>query len=445
MNRQVGKTFRSARLLLSAAIIILFSWCRLSGLDPDKPVDRYLVDQWEIADGIPSNEIRSIAQTPDGYLWFATSKGLVRFDGMKFSTVPFIGEGTIDQQKTTIPDTLFVDKQGTLWIGSSAGLTSYRYQTRQFKTFTTAHGITKDRIRRIKDDIKGNLWISFFASYLNRFSSGKFTAFNASHGLEGKKINAIIEDRNGNLLFGSRENGVFTFREGKFFKYPIEGLDNAQINIMYEDRKGDLWIGTYNGLFRVTGKGSERFTARDGLSDDNITYITGDSDQNLWAGTPKGLNRIKKNQDGTIDIENVLNDFSIFYLFEDREKSVWIGTLASGIRRLKDGKFISYVPLEKHREEIFFSLFQDRQGDTWIGTLSGKLFRFRDNTIESIEIPGISGAGITSIADDARGNLWLGTNGKGVFQKKDPGTPGVISGSAPLTASPVIITASLNR
>jgi ligand-binding sensor domain-containing protein/AraC-like DNA-binding protein len=411
--------FRSRRQLLSAIILIPLFYCHLWGLDPDKPVDQYLLDQWDTAEGIPSNTILSIVQTPNGYLWIATGKGLVRSDGMTFSVVNFIKDNAIEPMKNTVPDTLFVDSEGTLWVGSSAGLTSYRYKSGQFRTFTPRRGITKDRIRRITTDMKGNLWISFFSSYVNRLSNGKFTAFNASHGLEGKKINTIIEDRKGNLLFGSRENGVFIYKEGKFSPYPIAGLDNLRIIFMHEDRKGDLWIGTNNGLFQVTDQGAQRYTVKHGLSNDYITYITEDSDWNFWVGTVKGLNRIKKRKNDTIDVEIVLQHLTITCLFEDRERSLWVGTYDSGIKRLKEGKFTSYSPLEAYREDIFFSLFEDQGGYTWIGAHDGKLFKCRgNNLIESVKIPGISGTGITSIAEDTIGNLWLGTNGKGILQKK---------------------------
>ncbi|MDQ1355605.1 MAG: Helix-turn-helix protein [Acidobacteriota bacterium] len=417
MDSQLPNILRSARRILSIAIIALLFCSRLLwGLDPDKPVDQYLVDQWEISNGLPSNSIGSIAQTPDGYLWIATPKGLLRCDGMKFSIIHFTGAGNNDSQENTIPDSLFVDKEGVLWIGSSAGLTSYRYQTDQFQTLTPADGLTRDRIRRIKDDIKGNLWISFFTSYLDRYSSGKFTAFNASHGLTGKKINAIIEDAKGNLLFGTREDGVFIYREGKFSPYPIAGLDKCHIIFMHEDRNGQLWIGTNNGLLRVTEKGTDRYTARDGLSNDYVTYIIEDSDNNLWVGTIKGLNRIKKDRENVFHFESVLNPFTIAFLFEDKEKTLWVGTFDSGLRRIKDGKFISFAPAKVPREEILFSLFEDRGGDTWIGSLGGKLYRFKGREyIESVELPRISGMGITCITDDAGGKLWLGTNGNGVF------------------------------
>jgi ligand-binding sensor domain-containing protein/AraC-like DNA-binding protein len=420
VESQGRRIFCTAWQLLTSALLFILFWGQLWALDPDRPVDRYLVDSWQIADGIPSDEIRSIVQTPDGYLWIATSRGLVRFDGLKFSIIGFIQKEGAAPLKTIIPDTLLVDKEGTLWIGSSAGLTSYRHQTGQFKTYTPADGITNDSIRSINDDVKGNLWISFHSSYLDRFSNGRFTAFNPSHGLEGNKINSIVERRNGNLLVSTRENGVFTYKDEKFFNYPIQGLENLEIIAMYEDGKADLWIGTNNGLFRVIDGNVLKYTTVHGLSHDFITYIIEDSNRDLWVGTIKGLNRIKKRQGGAVGIERLLRHFLIRCLYEDEEKSLWIGTESSGIKRLKDGKFLSYEPPREYREEIFFSLLEDQQGYTWIGRLDGKLFRCRGSDfIETVEIPGLPGTAVFSIAEDAAGNLWLGTNGKGIFQKKN--------------------------
>src|SRR6266404_5641997 len=44
----------------------------------------YLIDSWETEDGLPENTATAMVQTPDGYLWFGTFNGLVRFDGVKF-------------------------------------------------------------------------------------------------------------------------------------------------------------------------------------------------------------------------------------------------------------------------------------------------------------------------------------------------------------------------
>jgi ligand-binding sensor domain-containing protein len=409
----VSSTVKLLGMIILVQLFLSPAW----GLDPYKSVDQYLVEQWETSNGFPSNTINSIVQTPDGYLWLATSKGLVRFDGIKFSNIPFAGNEEISPLKITEPITLLVNREGSLWIGSTTGLT--RCRNGRFETFTSHHGLTGSFIRHITEDMQGNLWISFMAGYVDRFSNGKFTPFNASHGLKGEKINAIVEDRSGNLLFATREKGIFSFRKGQFFPYPIPGLDNLSIITMHQDHIGDLWIGTNNGLLRVGGKGTIRYGSRQGLSHDYITVITEDSERNLWVGTLKGLNRLKKKQDDTAAFESLLEPFTIFSIFEDWEGSLWVGTDDSGIRRLKDRKFTAYAPLEAFPEEILSSLFQDQWGDIWVGTLGGMLFHCRGSSIiESIEPPELSGTGILAIAEDAEGNLWLGTNGKGVFQIK---------------------------
>src|SRR5215831_13417758 len=44
----------------------------------------YIVRSWETVDGLPENSATAITQTPDGYLWFGSFNGLVRFNGAEF-------------------------------------------------------------------------------------------------------------------------------------------------------------------------------------------------------------------------------------------------------------------------------------------------------------------------------------------------------------------------
>lgn len=419
-------------LCLKIIIVVLtahFLKGDLLALRLERSGQEYLLDQWDVGDNLPANFILSIAQTPDGYLWLATTKGLARFDGLKFTTLGFFEDKTGSPGKT-FPEILFVDSKGTMWIGSSAGLTRYEYKTLQFKTFSAKDGIIADGIRLITEDMKGNTWISFNVNYVNRFFQGKFTAFNADHGLEGKKINAIVEDKTGHLLFGTRENGIFIFHDEKFFKYEVQGLRKDHLIItMAEDQAGDLWIGTNNGLFRKSPHTDQVdiYTPGHGLSSEYITNILEDEDHHLWVGTVKGLNRMERNSPGTNGTPGTAARFSFKYfladhlitcLFKDREDSLWIGTDDSGLWRLKKARLFSYSIKGKDQEEIILSLYQDRQGDIRVGTLAGRLYRFRDGQLsETLDIPGITGIGISALAEDKNGNLWIGTNGKGVFRE----------------------------
>ncbi len=386
-----------------------------------------MLDKWKKEHGLPSTTILSIAQTSDGYMWFSTPLGLVKFDGLKFSTIRYRKNEEVKKKKTKTPyaDTLFVDKAGNFWLGGIDGLINYHYKTGQFTAYTKKEGLAGDWIWCVNEDVKGNLWLGFNAAYLDRFKEGKFTWFNADSGVGYPMIASIIEDMKGNLLIGSYKKGVYQFRDGKFVKYEIEGL-RGDIHKLYEDHKGILWIGTDKCLLRVeTDKVTAVCTTADGLSSDYIWDITEDSDGNLWVGTRKGLNRMEEDPPGKVIFKKLLENHFISSLFEDREKNLWVCTYDSGIMRLKNPKFTSHVSAkaERSRGEIMVSIFEDRRGNTWIGSLSGKLYKYGDGDrggvfFEYMEIPGIPGMGIYAVEEDGKGNLWLGTRGKGVFQKK---------------------------
>lgn len=53
-------------------------------LPAELPTIPLLHTRWLVRDGVPPN-IGAIAQTPDGWLWFASTAGLFRFDGVTFS------------------------------------------------------------------------------------------------------------------------------------------------------------------------------------------------------------------------------------------------------------------------------------------------------------------------------------------------------------------------
>jgi len=383
-----------------------------------------LSNHWDMSNGLPSNTIIAVAQTPDGYLWFATGKGLVRFDGLTFTpiTIPpadhttrSVPTGSDDTAAKVSPvldcPALYTDRNGTLWVGTSAGLAAFDQNKPFYRFYTVADGLSADRIRHISGDMKGNLWISFFSSYVNRFKDGVFTKFNPSHGLTGKKINAIIEDRNGTLLLGSRENGVFRFDGHRFSPFPT---GNSQYLItMLEDSRGDLWIGTGNGLLRLRQGKRELFTTMHGLSHNYITALRQDSGGFLWVGTVKGLNRLQLQEDNVL-IERLLPEVLVTCLFLDPRHSLWVGTFNSGIRQLREPMFEPFAPLRDQPDIIPTAITQD--GDVWVGTFSGELLRCSSDKIrEHIKPPGFIGTAVTALCPDGTGGLWVGTNGKGVY------------------------------
>src|SRR5437879_8839375 len=71
------------RCFCASACPILLPLCA-GASDSNKPLTQYTHTVWTRKDGIPAAFIYSLAQTQDGYLWLATTDGLVRFDGRPF-------------------------------------------------------------------------------------------------------------------------------------------------------------------------------------------------------------------------------------------------------------------------------------------------------------------------------------------------------------------------
>ena len=57
-------------------------------LDADKTISQFNCRNWTRQNGLPVDKISSVTQSKDGYLWLGTQDGLVRFDGLEFTSIP---------------------------------------------------------------------------------------------------------------------------------------------------------------------------------------------------------------------------------------------------------------------------------------------------------------------------------------------------------------------
>src|SRR5439155_1288126 len=79
---------------------------------------KYDVDRWGVDQGLLHDNVASVLQTRDGYLWIGSDGGLARFDGVKFLTYrTHVTPGLVGDTIRC----LFEDSAGVLWIGSDHG------------------------------------------------------------------------------------------------------------------------------------------------------------------------------------------------------------------------------------------------------------------------------------------------------------------------------------
>jgi ligand-binding sensor domain-containing protein/serine/threonine protein kinase len=407
----MGKS--SFNLIFVALLLIALQSSVALALDPNKSITQYAHEVWQ--DELPQNTILTIKQTRNGYIWFGTYEGLVRFDGIRFTVFDKRSTKEIENNAVFV---VYEDSKGTLWIGTNGGLNCLK--DGKFSIYRTKEGLSNNSIKAVLEDRAGNIWIGTERG-LDRFRDGKFTAYSTQNGLSNDSIRTIYEDKKGNLWLGTH-GGLNCFKDGKFTSYTTkEGLPNDGVRSLFEDEEGNLWIGTNGGGFCSFKDGKfTTYNTKSGLSNDFVYPLIKDRDGNFWIGTNGGgINRFKDGKFTSYTSKDGLSNDFVRAIYEDREGNIWIGT-NGGLNCLKDRKFTSYTTREGLSNDNVRVTYQDREGGIWIGTDGGGVCRFKDGefTVYGIK-EGLPNDNIRSLVEDREGNIWIGTNGDGLCRLRN--------------------------
>jgi ligand-binding sensor domain-containing protein len=374
---------------------------------------QYRFDSWTTDNGLPQNGVRGITQMPDGYLWFTTFDGLVRFDGVKFTVFDKNNTKDISSNRFSL---LYQEKDGSLIAGTEdGGLTVYR--DRVFKSFTTANGLPSNSIQEFSKNKFGEFYFATTAGNFY-FRNGEFVS--------------VPEDENPNKgrIYLAPSGDLWTFDEngfrqtspdGKETNYPLktEFYNNYFSGLkLFEDSKKNLWFGDLNGVYCLTDRTIRKFTTAAGVpARMALRPFLEDSDGSIWFASAlpwvEGVGIVRFN-DGKFTIlgkQFGLSSLFVANLFKDREGTIWV-TTDKGLNRLKKQLVKSYSTADGLIYNEVYPLLQTRNGDIYIGTTLG-LSRFGNGKFESLPLKNSLGdkISVTSLYEDSLGHLWIGAVG----------------------------------
>jgi ligand-binding sensor domain-containing protein/AraC-like DNA-binding protein len=388
--------------------LVMFLAPRLAApLNLENPLNDRLVEEWNSSRGLPSDNVYCLAQTPDGYLWIGTQRGLVRSDGLRHETI--LHQPVYD---------LCPGRDGGLWVCLGNELLRYQY-SRFIPVRPKGHDCPIPASCAF-EDMKGDLWVGHDGGILGRLRNGAYTVFKLPLDKDPGAITAIKEDGRGTLWLGTLTGGLFQGRDGVFSRCDIGRSNDFAVFRIREDRSGNLWAATNIGLVKIQDNGAILLTQRNGLSVNYVLDFLEDSDGNLWCATAWGLNLLHQDVGGAFGA-TILNqsEQAVGPLFEDREKNLWFAYSRSGLKCYKNALFRTLAG-EVGLPDYASTVFASRDGTLWIGDQVGCLYRMKNGRAHQVLDLGYSPeAGIQSLAEDSQGRLWFGTAFRGVFQVKD--------------------------
>ncbi|TVP42857.1 MAG: hypothetical protein EA350_14755 [Gemmatimonadales bacterium] len=445
------------------------------GLDPTRPVTQFGVEAWTQRDGLPQNFVPALAQTPDGYLWAGSERGLVRFDGSRM--VVLLPENTPGLPSAWVTH-LLVDSDGTLWIGTGSGAVA-RMRNGVFETVASAEQLDGSAIRALLRDPDGRIWVGtesagvvvlgadgaevarigveaglsdrFITSLAGSFEAGGSGVAGADPGvlwvgtprgvdrvdlatlsvrprivtLEGVQPTTLLAEADGTLWVGTGGGGVLRVREGVVLPAgPEAALGTAFISTLLRDRGGALWIGTNGaGLHRIFEGRMESLTAARGFPGDLVRALLEDREGNLWVGqTSAGLIRL---QNGIFDWFGAPEGLSMnvaLGLLEARDGAIWAGTPGEGVNRAFEDEVTTWRTREGLGADFVLTVSEAPDGAVWVGTLGGGVSRIDPRAPPGRQVTswgpadGLLGPQVTVVHWDRTGTLWIGYRGQGLHR-----------------------------
>jgi ligand-binding sensor domain-containing protein len=314
-------------------------------------------------------QIHKVFQDSRGYMWFATGKGLFRFDGISQQLI----DGTIEDQVTALAE----DKSGKIWTGTRSG-----------KLFS------------IETDLKPVL-------------------FDPQEGTAAAEISDILFDKRGNLWFSTHNDGLYYYTDGRIYRLDdADGMPDIFVYDIEEDAGGNIWAGTDGGAVIC------RLIDRK-VSIDVLDYVDGLPDNIIKKVHRDGNNIILATEDAGVMIYNADNKSvtplfpqwrygSINDLCVDSDQ-VWMAT-GSGLvvldRDISRATRIQQVP----GMSAVTTVIKDLEGNVWAGSRSA-LVRCLNNYVQYIGLPPDQSSNVLAVAVDGDG-IWYATD-DGLFRRTE--------------------------
>lgn len=325
------------------------------------------------------------------------------------------------------------DKDGFMWFGTNDGLNKYDgYNFKIFRPSKNTSGSISGRIiQKIESDYYGNLWIASLDGGLNYYNLEKeiFSNFSEKLSQFGNYVNDVTISDDGVLWV--------QFKQKTCYAVLKENVDEMEFHVLLTEdvespveklgnriliKQKDVFLLSSQVLYSLNYKIIEgQITALNFTPTKNTNFISQLSGPNgkVWE-LHKGKIIYKDNSklNLTKNINNLSNRFGVL----DRNNNLWcvIDEKLSNVSKSGEALIVKTIDFEKLefvglKNNSINSVFVDRTGNLWVGSNGGGIYKKTNNDYQFKHFRkknykgSLSSNKIRSLHEDQFGNLWIGT------------------------------------
>ncbi|MEO1022689.1 MAG: response regulator [Bacteroidota bacterium] len=368
----------------------------------------YVLDHWTTDDGLPLNSIIDIIMSKNGYLWFATYDGLIRFNGVdfkiydsseheelrgnrfqqlmeaydgslliqseglhfsKFEGGAFTHLTSLDRQiyGDGVGMTFYKDSEKTIWMGWDKGI--YRYREGELEPFRP--DAIDFPVRKILYADESEVWFEAQENFaLYRFDRNSEESVERIQD-KSSYSNSVIKI--GDTTWFVNSGNLFTYTNGTLDT--VIDTEEYFFKGMALDAKGELVIASDNGFHSYTEADGLRLAAESRIKTPGKTFFFLEKNGVFWSSNHKEL---YENGKLVFKSDGFINSFII-----DPEGSVWISSMNKGLFRLKPKRFKTINTSNGLTHNPIYPLFQSSDSSIWIGTFGRGLNQLKEGNIRS--------------------------------------------------------------
>jgi ligand-binding sensor domain-containing protein/signal transduction histidine kinase len=409
-----------------------------------------ILEHLSTLDGLPEGTVNTTLHDSQGFIWFGTEDGLVRYDGheiYRYAYSPKVQGGLPGNFIFAIAE----DSHRDLWLATKgAGLARWNRASDTFTVYKhdekNPRSIASDSLRTLLVDSRGHIWLGMLDSGVDVLDPRTGAVAHLRHGpiaadsLIDDHVYSMMEAPQGDMWIGT-QNGVdrWRFEGDRFIRVPFPDapalLAGRQISAMVRSSDGTVWAATYeSGLHHVSALGHPLANLRHAAADpgsiasDEVRSLLDDHAGRLWIGTAAGLDALTL---ASMDLSHYTHDKSdpdslsdsfIMSLYEDETGLMWIGTRSAGVNRWNSHSWELGGRNPGWLDGRWVVSFADApNGHVWVGTMGGGLYNVDPDTGDAVNLDALlhqdnvlGDRRIMSLHQDRHGNLWIGTWSKGL-------------------------------
>ncbi len=349
--------------------------------------------------GFTQNQIFSILQDQNRFLWFGSGVGLSRYDSENF--LHFTVEDGLPANEIL---SMTIDNQNRLWAGTGLGLAVFELSSTFKPKLIDVH-------RELSVYSITQLVVMGDKLYVGTRRNGLFLLDLSDPRFLIKKLTGeisikdIIIDQEQNTAFVLHEFGFCHFGDG----IKIDSMQIAtknRLKCMLKKRGDIFWIGTSNGIIEIDYKKKKQSVLKQAPELDYNCFLQ-KNDNIIWAGTDKGLVRFSDEIE-IIDRSKGLPGHDIRALLYDHEGNLWIGSYTSGLFKFSDPDLINYSENNGLISNVVNAVMSESEGRKLVGTDQG-IFKIEDYKLSRDKrFQNLNNEIIWFIYLDERGSIWTG-------------------------------------